>query len=391
MKALVWHGKEDIRYDTVSDPAIEDSRDAIIKVTSCAICGSDLHLFHNLVPAMLPGDIMGHETMGEVVEVGSAAKGTLKKGDRVVIPFTIQCGECDQCLRGNFSVCERTNRKKDLGDKAFGHATAGLFGYTHLTGGYPGGQAEYLRVPFADTTHVKVPDGIDDEKLLFLSDILPTGWQAAVQADIQPTDTVAIWGCGPVGQMTIRSAILLGAEQVIAIDHLPERLSMAAAAGAITINFDEENVVERLNELTGGKGPHKCIDAVGTESHVSFGQPDTVLDRAKQMLMMENDRPHVLREMIYVCRPAGVISIIGVYLGLVDKIPMGQAMNKGLTFRMAQAHVPRWTGDLLRRIENGQIDPSFVITHKASLADGPEMYRTFRDKADGCVKVMLRP
>jgi threonine dehydrogenase-like Zn-dependent dehydrogenase len=360
-------------------------------VTSCAICGSDLHLFHNLVPAMLPGDIMGHETMGEVVEVGSAAKGTLKKGDRVVIPFTIQCGECDQCLRGNFSVCERTNRKKDLGDKAFGHATAGLFGYTHLTGGYPGGQAEYLRVPFADTTHVKVPDGIDDEKLLFLSDILPTGWQAAVQADIQPTDTVAIWGCGPVGQMTIRSAILLGAEQVIAIDHLPERLSMAAAAGAITINFDEENVVERLNELTGGKGPHKCIDAVGTESHVSFGQPDTVLDRAKQMLMMENDRPHVLREMIYVCRPAGVISIIGVYLGLVDKIPMGQAMNKGLTFRMAQAHVPRWTGDLLRRIEDGQIDPSFVITHKASLADGPEMYRTFRDKANGCVKVMLRP
>jgi threonine dehydrogenase-like Zn-dependent dehydrogenase len=391
MKALVWHGKEDIRYDTVSDPEIEDPRDAIIKVTSCSICGSDLHLFHNLVPAMLPGDIMGHETMGEVVDVGSAAKGKLKKGDRVVIPFTIQCGECDQCRRGNFSVCERTNRKKDLGDKAFGHATAGLFGYTHLTGGYPGGQAEYLRVPFADTTHVKVPDGIDDEKLLFLSDILPTGWQAAVQADIQPTDTVAIWGCGPLGQMTIRSAILLGAEQVIAIDHLPERLSMAAAAGAITINFDEENVVERLNELTGGKGPHKCIDAVGTESHVSFGQPDTILDRAKQMLMMENDRPHVLREMIYVCRPAGVISIIGVYLGLVDKIPMGQAMNKGLTFRMAQAHVPRWTGDLLRRIEDGQIDPSFVITHKASLSDGPEMYRTFRDKADGCVKVMLRP
>ena len=322
---------------------------------------------------------------------GSAAKGALKKGDRVVIPFTIVCGDCDQCRRGNFSVCERTNRKKELGDKAFGHTTAGLFGYTHLTGGYPGGQAEYLRVPFADTTHVKVPEGINDEKLLFLSDILPTGWQAAVQADIQPTDTVAIWGCGPVGQMTIRSAILLGAEQVIAIDHLPERLSMAAAAGAITINFDEENVVERLNELTGGKGPHKCIDAVGTESHVSFGQPDTILDRAKQMVMAESDRPHVLREMIYVCRPAGVISIIGVYLGLVDKIPMGQAMNKGLTFRMAQAHVPRWTGDLLRRIEDGQIDPSFVITHKVDLSQGPEMYRTFRDKADDCIKVMLRP
>ncbi|WP_428970195.1 zinc-dependent alcohol dehydrogenase [Sphingomonas sp. Xoc002] len=391
MKALVWHGKEDIRYDTVSDPAIEHPRDAIIKVTSCAICGSDLHLFHNLVPAMLPGDIMGHETMGEVVEVGSAAKGSLKKGDRVVIPFTIQCGECDQCRRGNFSVCERTNRKKELGDKAFGHATAGLFGYTHLTGGYPGGQAEYLRVPFADTTHIKVPHGIDDEKLLFLSDILPTGWQAAVQADIQPGDTVAVWGCGPVGQMTIRSAILLGAEQVVAIDHLPERLSMAAAAGAITINFAEESVVERLNELTGGKGPDRCIDAVGTESHVNFGQPDTMLDRAKQMLMAENDRPHVLREMIYVCRPGGVISIIGVYLGLVDKIPMGQAMNKGLTFRMAQAHVPRWTGDLLRRIEDGQIDPSFVITHKVDLSKGPEMYATFRDKADGCVKVMLQP
>ncbi|MDR6789282.1 threonine dehydrogenase-like Zn-dependent dehydrogenase [Sphingomonas sp. BE138] len=391
MKALVWHGKEDIRYDTVSDPAIEHPRDAIIKVTSCAICGSDLHLFHNLVPAMLPGDIMGHESMGEVVEVGSAAKGTLKKGDRVVIPFTIQCGECDQCRRGNFSVCERTNRKKELGDKAFGHATAGLFGYTHLTGGYPGGQAEYLRVPFADTTHIKVPHGIDDEKLLFLSDILPTGWQAAVQADIQPGDTVAVWGCGPVGQMTIRSAILLGAEQVVAIDRLPERLSMAAAAGAITINFEEESVVERLNELTKGKGPDKCIDAVGTESHVNFGQPDTVLDRAKQMLMAENDRPHVLREMIYVCRPGGVISIIGVYLGLVDKIPMGQAMNKGLTFRMAQAHVPRWTGDLLRRIEDGQIDPSFVITHKVDLSKGPDMYATFRDKADGCVKVMLQP
>ena len=391
MKALVWHGKEDIRYDTVSDPVIEEPRDAIIKVTSCAICGSDLHLFHNLVPAMLPGDIMGHETMGEVVEVGSEAKGSLKKGDRVVIPFTIQCGECDQCRRGNFSVCERTNRKKELGDKAFGHRTAGLFGYTHLTGGYPGGQAEYLRVPFADTTHIKVPDGIEDEKLLFLSDILPTGWQGAVQADIQPGDTVAIWGCGPVGQMAIRSAILLGAEQVVAIDHLPERLSMAAAAGAITIDFTKESVVERLNELTGGKGPDRCIDAVGTETHVNFGQPDTVLDRAKQMLMQENDRPHVLREMIYVCRPGGVISIIGVYLGLVDKIPMGQAMNKGLTFRMAQTHVPRWTGDLLRRIEDGQIDPSFVITHKVDLSKGPEMYATFRDKADGCVKVMLQP
>jgi len=391
MKALVWHGKEDIRYDTVSDPEIEDDRDAIIKVTSCAICGSDLHLFHNFIPAMLPGDIMGHEMMGEVVEVGKGVNGNLKKGDRIVVPFTIWCGQCEQCKRGNYSVCERTNRTKDLADKVFGHGTAGLFGYTHLTGGYPGGQAEYLRVPFADTTHVKVPDGLSDEQVLFLGDILPTGWQAASQCDIQPTDTVAIWGCGPVGQMAIRSAMLLGAKQVIAIDRLPERLSMAEAGGATTIDFETESVVERLNELTGGVGPDKCIDAVGLESHVSLAQPDTVYDRAKQMMMLESDRPHVLREMIYVCRPAGVISIPGVYAGLVDKIPMGIAMNKGLTFRMGQTHVNRWTDDLLKRIEEGQIDPSFVITHSVSLSAGPEMYRVFRDKRDSCVKVVLKP
>ena len=391
MRALVWHGKEDIRCDTVTDPEIEQPRDAIVKVTSCAICGSDLHLFHNFIPAMLPGDVMGHEMMGEVVEVGPEAKHKLKVGDRVVVPFTIICGECDQCKRGNFSVCQTTNRKKYLADKVFGHATAGLFGYTHLTGGYPGGQAEYLRVPFADATHIKVPDGIPDEKVLFLGDIFPTGWQAAVQCDIQPTDTVAIWGCGPVGQMAIRSAILLGAKQVIAIDHLPERLEMAEAGGAITINFDEESVVERLNELTGGEGPEKCIDAIGMEAHVSPSMPDTVYDRAKQMLGAESDRPHVLREMIYVCRPAGVISIPGVYGGLVDKIPMGQLMNKGLTIRTGQTHVNRWTDDLLRRIEEGQIDPSFVITHTVSLDEGPEMYKVFRDKQDSCIKVVLKP
>jgi threonine dehydrogenase-like Zn-dependent dehydrogenase len=391
MKALVWHGKEDIRCDTVTDPEIEDDRDAIVKVTSCAICGSDLHLFHNYIPAMLPGDIMGHEMMGEVVEVGRGVDGKLKKGDRVVVPFTIICGQCEQCKRGNFSVCERTNRKKHLADQVFGHATAGLFGYTHLTGGYPGGQAEYVRVPFADATHIKVPDGIPDEQVLFLGDIFPTGWQAAVQCDIQPTDTVAIWGCGPVGQMAIRSAILLGAKQVVAIDRIAERLSMAEAGGAITINFDEESVVQRLDELTNGKGPEKCIDAIGMEAHVSLSQPDTVLDRAKQMLMLESDRPHVLREMIYVCRPGGVISIPGVYSGLVDKIPFGQAMNKGLTFRMGQTHVNRWTDDLLRRIEDGQIDPSFVITHTVRLEDGPEMYRVFRDKQDSCIKVVLKP
>lgn len=391
MRALVWHGKEDIRCDTVSDPEIEHPRDAIIKVTSCAICGSDLHLFHNFIPAMMPGDVMGHEMMGEVVETGSQMNGRLKKGDRIVVPFTINCGECDQCKRGNFSVCERSNRKKELGDKVFGHTTAGLFGYTHLTGGYPGGQAEYLRVPFADETHIKVPDSLTDEQVLFLGDIFPTGWQAAAQCDIEPSDTVVIWGCGPVGQMAIRSAVLLGAKQVVAIDRIPERLSMAEAGGAITINFSDESVVERLNELTGGKGPEKCIDAVGLESHVSMGQPDTLLDRAKQIVMLESDRPHVLREMIYVCRPGGILSIPGVYSGLVDKLPMGVAMNKSLTFRMGQTHVRRWTDDLLRRIEEGQIDPSFVITHTVGLEQGPEMYKTFRDKQDSCIKVVLKP
>jgi threonine dehydrogenase-like Zn-dependent dehydrogenase len=389
MKALVWHGKMDIRCDMIPDPEIEDPKDAIIKVTSCAICGSDLHLFHNYIPAMKPGDVIGHEMMGEVVETGSAVS-KLSKGDRIVIPFTINCDECDQCRRGNYSLCERSNRNKPMADKVFGHATAGLFGYTHLTGGYQGGQAEYLRVPFADGTHIKVPDSLTDEQALFLGDIFPTGWQAAVQCDIQPTDIVAIWGAGPVGQMAIRSAILLGAKQVISIDRLPERLSMAEAGGAIPINFEDESVIERLNDLTQGKGPDKCIDCVGLEAHVS-SHLDSMIDRVKQMTMLESDRPHVLREMIYVCRGGGVLSIPGVYGGLVDKIPFGVAMNKGLTFRMGQTHVRRWTDDLTRRIEEGQIDPSFVITHTASLEEGPGMYRVFEQKNDSCIKVMLRP
>ncbi|WP_306716020.1 zinc-dependent alcohol dehydrogenase [Burkholderia dolosa] len=389
MRALRWHGKHDIRCDTVPDPIIEDGRDAIIRVSSCAICGSDLHLFDGLMPTMEHGDIMGHEFMGEVVELGKDNT-ALKIGQRVVVPFTIFCGECEQCRRGNFSVCERSNRNRDKANKVFGHSTAGLFGYSHLTGGYPGGQAEYVRVPFADCTHIRIPDGMTDEQALFLGDILPTGWQAAVNCEIEPGDTVAIWGAGPVGQMAIRSAVLLGAAQVVVIDRVPERLAMARDGGAITIDFDDESVVERLNELTGGKGPQKCIDAVGMESHATRSI-DAMYDRVKQAVMLETDRPHVLREMIYVCRPAGILSIPGVYGGVLDKIPFGAAMNKGLTFRMGQTHVNRWTADLVDRIERGDIDPSFVITHSVPLEQGPGMYETFRDKRDGCIKVVMKP
>lgn len=389
MKALCWHGKKDIRCDTVPDPQIEAPRDAIVKVSSCAICGSDLHLFDGFMPGMKAGDIVGHEFMGEVVEVGPGNR-KLKVGDRVVVPFTIICGECEQCRRGNFSVCERSNRNKEVADKLFGHTTAGLFGYTHLTGGYDGGQAEYVRVPYADAGPVKIPAGLSDEQALFLGDILPTGWQAAVQCDIQPDDTVAVWGAGPVGQFAVRSAVMLGARQVVAIDCVPERLAMASAGGAITIDFENESVLDRLAELTAGKGPEKCIDAVGMEAHATRSI-DSLYDRAKQAVMLETDRPHVLREMIYVCRPAGTLSIPGVYGGLVDKIPFGAAMNKGLTIRTGQTHVNRWIDDLLRRIEDGQIDPSFVVTHTADLEAGPDLYKTFRDKEDGCIKVVLKP
>lgn len=389
MKAITWHGKHDMRCESVPDPKIEAGRDAIIKVSSCAICGSDLHFYDGFMPGMESGDVVGHEFMGEVVEVGKE-NSKLKVGDRVVVPFTIACGECDQCKRENYSVCERSNRNADMARKAFGHTTAGLFGYTHLTGGYPGGQAEYVRVPFADFAPIKVPNGIPDEDVLFLGDILTTGWQGAMNCDIQPTDTVAIWGAGPVGLFALQSAMILGARQVVVIDEVPERLQLAADKGAITINFKMESTVERLNELTDNKGPDKVIDCVGMEAHAPY-EAEHFYDRAKQAVMAESDRPHVLREMIYVCRPGGIVSVPGVYGGIVDKIPFGAAMNKSLTFRMGQTHVNKWTDDLLRRVEEGQFDSRFMITHRGSLEDGPELYKTFRDKSDGCVKVVLTP
>ena len=390
MRALCWHGKGDIRCDTVPDPVIEHPRDAIIKVSSCAICGSDLHLMDGYMPTMESGDVLGHEFMGEVVEVGAENK-KLKKGDRVVVPFTICCGECEQCRSGNWSVCERSNRNADMAAKMFGYTTAGLFGYSHLTGGYAGGQAEYVRVPYADVTPMKVPDGLTDEQVLFLTDIFPTGWQAAYNCGIErDKDTVAIWGCGPVGQFTIKSALMLGAKRVIAIDTVPERLAMARAIGAETLDFEQVDVLEALKEMTGGRGPEKCIDAVGMENHGS-GSIDAVMDRAKAAVGLATDRLHSLRQAIMACRPAGIVSIPGVYGGYLDKVPFGAAIQKGLTFKMGQTHVPYWQEDLLRRIEAGEIDPSFVITHRATLEQGPALYKTFRDKQDGCIKVVMTP
>lgn len=391
MKAICWQGKKDLRCEEVPDPIIEDPKDAIIRVTSTCICGSDLHLMNGLVPTMCVGDVMGHEAMGEVVEVGPQARaGGLKVGDRVVVPFQMTCGECEQCQAGNFSVCQTTNRNSDLAKAFFGDTTAGLFGYSHITGGYAGGQAEYLRVPFAATTLIKVPVTGEDEKYLFLSDILPTGWQAAAFPDIQPTDTVAVWGCGPVGLFTIQSALIQGAKRVIAIDDVPERLAMAAGLGAEVLDRSQAKVLPTLKDMTDGHGPEKCIDAVGLEAH----GPTPLLgliDKVQTGLKLETERPVALREAIMACKAAGTVSVPGVYGGLANMIPLGAMMNKGLTIRTGQTHVRRWSDDLLRRIDEGQIDPTFLITHTVPLGRGPEMYKTFRDKQDGCVKVVLKP
>jgi threonine dehydrogenase-like Zn-dependent dehydrogenase len=389
MKALCWFGKEDVRVEEVPDPQIQDDRDIIIQITSTAICGSDLHLYDGFMPTMQKGDILGHEPMGEVVEVGKAIT-KLKVGDRVVVPFAISCGSCFFCQNNMYSLCDNSNPNAEMAREVMGQSPAGLFGYSHMLGGFAGGQAEYLRVPYADVGPIKISSGLPDEQELFLSDIFPTGYMAAENADITPGDTVAVWGCGPVAQFAIQSAWMLGAGRVIAIDRVPERLAMAAAHGkAETINYEQEDVYERLMEMTNGRGPDRCIDAVGTEAHASGVVG--VYDRVKQSVMLESDRPYVLREAIMCCRKGGTISIPGVYIGFGDKIPLGPMMNKGLTIKTGQTHVQRYLEPLLQKVEAGEIDPSFVITHRAPLEDGPQLYKTFRDKEDGCIKVVLQP
>jgi len=389
MKAVVYHGQYDVRVEEVPDPRIENPRDAIVKVTSTAICGSDLHLYDGYIPEMHKGDILGHEFMGEVVEVGSENK-KLKVGDRVVVPFNICCGECWFCTHGQWSVCERTNRTGENAKKMFGHVTAGLFGYSHLTGGYPGGQAQYVRVPFADVCPTIVPNGLTDEQVLFLTDIFPTGWQGADFANIQDGDTVAVWGCGPVGQFCIRSALLQGAGHVVAIDRIPERLALAEKGGAETINFDKEDVYDRLNHITKGRGPDSCIDAVGMEAH-GHGTWDAVADRALAVVGVGTDRIHALRDCLRNVRAGGTVSLSGVYGGFLNMVPLGAAFQKGVTIRMGQCNVLNYIDDLMRMIEEGKIDPSFVITHKVALEDAPKMYDVFKKKEDGCIKVVMKP
>ncbi|MEH6487942.1 zinc-dependent alcohol dehydrogenase [Hyphomonas oceanitis] len=389
MRALTWHGTGDVRVDTVPDPEIINPRDAVIKVTSTAICGSDLHLYDGVIPGMISGDILGHEFMGEVVEVGAAS--TLKPGQRVVVPFTIACGHCFFCDKTQYSACDNSNPadKQDLSEKLYGHAVSGLFGYSHLTGGYAGGQAEYVRVPFSDVGPVVVPEGLEDNEVLFLSDILPTGWMAAENADIEAGDTVAVWGCGPVGLFAIQSALLMGAHKVIAIDHFPRRLELARGLGAETIDFQQTNVLEALREMTGGIGPDAVIDAVGMESHGLT--PDNMLDGAKQKFGIGADAGHALREAIMACRKGGRISMPGVYGGFIDKFPLGALMEKGLQLRTGQTHVQRYTSDLLKRIQSGEIDTTFLISHELPLEDAPKAYHNFRHNQNEWTKVILKP
>ena len=391
MRANCWEGKKKVKVEQVPDPKILNSRDAIVRITSTAICGSDLHLYNGFVPAMEKGDILGHEFMGEVVETGSGLKNHLKVGDRVVVPFPISCGTCFSCQRGMFSCCENSNPNGWLAEKMFGHPTAGIFGYSHLTGGFAGGQAEFARVPFADVGPLKVPEGLTDEQVLFLSDIFPTGYMGAEMCDIQGGDVIAVWGAGPVGQFAIASAKMLGAERIIAIDRFEYRLRMAQEkAGATdTINYEKVNVLEALKEMTGGRGPDACIDAVGMEAHGPAAM--YAFDRAKQALMLETDRPIALREAIMACRNGGTISVIGVYGGLIDKFPMGAVMNRSLTIKTGQCHVHRYMKPLLERIQRGDIDPSFVITHRLELDQAPDGYDMFLNKEDECMKVVLKP
>ena len=389
MQAVCWHGKYDVRVERVPDPQILNPHDAIVKVTSTAICGSDLHLYDGYIPTMKSGDILGHEFMGEVMEVGSEVK-NLKAGDRVVVPFTICCGQCFFCKRELWSACDNTNPQAGKAEFLYGFSGAGLFGYSHMMGGYAGGQADFVRVPFANVGPFKIENGIEDEKVLFLSDIFPTGYMAAENCQIQPGDTIAVWGCGPVGQFAIKSAYLLGAERVIAIDNQPDRLSMASAAGkAETINFDNEDVFERLTDMTGGIGPDACIDAVGLEAHGTT--IDALYDRAKTAVYLATDRAHALRQAIHACRKGGTISVPGVYGGFLDKFPFGAAFAKGLTLKMGQTHVRKYMRPLFEKIQNGDIDPSFVITHRYKLRDAPQGYTTFSKKQDDCMKVVLKP
>ncbi|HEY2590137.1 MAG TPA: zinc-dependent alcohol dehydrogenase [Steroidobacteraceae bacterium] len=389
MKANCWYGAHALRVEDVPDPKILNPRDAILRITSTAICGSDLHLYEGYIPAMMKGDILGHEFMGEVVEVGRDVK-NLKVGDRVVNPFPIACGHCYFCEESLFSLCENSNPNAWMAEKLWGHATGGFFGYSHLVGGYAGGQAEYARVPFADVGPIKVPDELTDEQVLFLSDVFPTGYMAAENCGIRPGDTIAVWGCGPVGQFAIKSARLLGAERVIAIDRYPGRLRMAETrSGAEVLNYEDVDVLESLRDMTGGRGPDACIDAVGMEAHL----PGVVgaYDRIKRTLMLQTDRPSALRQAMMAVRNGGVLSIPGVYGGFIDKVPFGSVMNRSITIKTGQTHVQRYMKPLLERIQKGEVDPSFIITHRLRLDEAAEGYRMFRDDQNECVKVVLKP